>query len=98
MNEEDREDSPQVEERPSSSNLEIEYDTDGSSESDSSDKEVVSPLAVGSAKPVKGEAFCDCYKTGREKECICGEDDSCTFFLYNLFANKTEMKSRPIIF
>jgi hypothetical protein len=80
MNEEEQEDLPQIEERPSSSNLELEYDTDGSSESDSSDKEVVSPLAVGSAKPVKGEAFCDCYKTGREKECICGEDDACTKF------------------
>lgn len=78
MNEDDQEDLPLIDERPPSSNLELDYDTDASSESeDSSDKEVVSPLAVGSAKPVKGEAFCDCYKTGREKDCVCGEDDSC---------------------
>lgn len=77
MNEEDSEDLPLIDERPSSSNQELDYETDGSSESeDSSDREVVSPLAVGSAKPVKGESFCDCYKTGREKECVCGEDDS----------------------
>lgn len=25
----------------------------------------------------KGEAFCDCHKRGREKECVCGEEDTC---------------------
>lgn len=77
MNEEESLYSVLPEERPPVSNLELEYDSDASSESeDGFDKEVVSPLAVGAAKPVKGESFCDCYKTGREKDCVCGEDDS----------------------
>ena len=51
-------------------------DTDASD--DNSDTgEICSPLTVGSARPVKGESFCDCYKTGKEKDCKCGEDDSC---------------------
>ncbi|XP_052779752.1 SPRY domain-containing SOCS box protein 3-like isoform X2 [Mya arenaria] len=75
--EEDSEDVKSLEDRPASSNAELDYESDDSGETENSDREeVASHLTVGSAKPVKGEAFCDCYKTGREKECVCGEDDS----------------------
>ena len=56
--------------------LENLIDEDSDSD-DSSEREMVSPLTVGSARPVKGEAFCDCYKLGKEKECVCGEEDTC---------------------
>ena len=56
--------------------LENLIDEDSDSD-DSSEREMVSPLTVGSARPVKGEAFCDCYKSGKEKECVCGEEDTC---------------------
>lgn len=87
INEDETEDSVLVEERPSSRQLDSEFETDDEIEveaEDGSDREegVISALTVGSAKPVKGESFCDCYKLGREKECICGEDDSCTYFFY----------------
>ena len=53
-------------------------DDDTDAGDDNSDaEEVCSPLTVGSARPVKGESFCECYKTGKEKDCKCGEDDSC---------------------
>ncbi|KAH3871773.1 SPRY domain-containing SOCS box protein 3-like [Dreissena polymorpha] len=67
-----------ADERPSSSSAELDYESDESGETgDGSDRdEVLSQLSVSSVKPVKGESFCDCYKTGREKECVCGEDDS----------------------
>lgn len=50
-------------------------DVDISSDSDDSSYKEMPPLTSGSARPVKGEAFCDCYKTGKEKDCVCGEDD-----------------------
>jgi len=82
INEEEAEDPSVGEERPSSRQHDSEFETDDEVEveaEDGSDREegVISALTVGSAKPVKGEAFCDCYKLGREKECVCGEDDSC---------------------
>lgn len=33
----------------------------------------------------KGESFCDCHKKGREKECVCGEEDTCKIILNNSF-------------
>jgi len=76
---EDSEEPRYLEERPAGSSAELDYESDDSGGTEGSDRdEVASQLTVGSAKPVKGEAFCECYKTGREKECICGEDDSCT--------------------
>lgn len=76
MNEESTEDVCTAED-PNIGPLEDDYSSEDTSESeDGLDKEIISPLTVGSEKPVKGEAFCDCYKTGREKECVCGEDDS----------------------
>lgn len=83
MNEDEQEESSVGEERPGSRQQDSEFETDDDEvevEADEgSDREegVISALTVGSAKPVKGEAFCDCYKLGREKECVCGEDDSC---------------------
>ena len=32
----------------------------------------------GSAVPVRGEAYCDCLKMGRENDCVCGEEDKGT--------------------
>ena len=56
--------------------VEVDYDSDASD--DNSDAgEISSPLSVGSARPVIGESFCDCFKCGKEKHCTCGEDDTC---------------------
>ena len=55
---------------------EADFDSDVSD--DNSDAgEISSPLSVGSARPVIGESFCDCFKCGKEKNCTCGEDDTC---------------------
>ncbi|KAL5018598.1 hypothetical protein ScPMuIL_004320 [Solemya velum] len=48
----------------------------GDSDVSDSDDDWPTPHTRGSAIPVKGEAYCDCFRKGREKDCSCGETDS----------------------
>lgn len=79
----------------------VDDDTDASD--DNSDTgEICSPLTVGSARPVKGESFCDCYKTGKEKDCTCGEDDAYFDWVWDndakSFASYLKQDLREVVF
>ena len=80
MNEDEPDDTLPAEEQQYSDYLENGADESSDSDDSWERESIVSPLTVGSARPVKGEAFCDCYKTGKEKDCVCGEDDTCMMF------------------
>ncbi|KAL3876268.1 hypothetical protein ACJMK2_034135 [Sinanodonta woodiana] len=66
------------------------------------ERDMISPLTVGSARPVKGEAFCDCYKTGRERDCLCGEDDNYFDWVWDdsskSSASHLKMDKREVLF
>lgn len=54
-----------------------EEESRGDSDVSDSEDDWPTPHTRGSAMPVKGEAYCDCFRKGREKDCSCGEIDSC---------------------
>lgn len=81
--------------------VEVDYDSDASD--DNSDAgEISSPLSVGSARPVIGESFCDCFKCGKEKHCTCGEDDTYFDWVWDnetkSFASFLKPDSREVLF
>lgn len=62
----------------------IESDSDDSDSDDPPDDfeppyEFGNPISRVTALKSKTDAFCDCYKRGKEKDCRCGEEDSCKF-------------------
>lgn len=34
---------------------------------------------ISPKRMAKSDSFCDCYALGQEKECLCGEEDSCKY-------------------
>ncbi|XP_052071353.1 SPRY domain-containing SOCS box protein 3-like [Mytilus californianus] len=58
-----------------SDSLTIQYSTSDLDSPISSDEDSIN-LEMINVKS-KGEAFCDCHKKGKEKECTCGEEDTC---------------------